>query len=372
MDELLGIGADLVDEQEVFSSSDSTAFYAPPSSLTFGQPGPLLERVHVPLHRSGGRPLPVVLITIHDGHRVPTCAEAFARELDPAALERSFVRERDWGADAVAFQLASLLGLPSYHRITTARIFLDCGRPRGISYPDQRGLDTKAVPHRIAGIETPDELRRDLLAERCAFGDAFGQLLERTLESSGRRVLDSGALFLAVHTYDRFGARLVDPHGERPSERAPISLVYRPRLDEKPPAPLLDETLRDTTDPGLVQKLDNSFRASSIHAVHNDPYALPMGGLEIPALNWMFERAQREDPDLDPCHPRRRPSALVIEYRKDLLVDGFHTREGWFHPTGSWRRRAIREVARTTALPILAHFREIDPERYTYSRSALT
>ena len=353
---------------DVLSPPSPAAFYAPPPNLSFGEPGPILERVPIPRRPHGTRPLPIVLITIHDGHRVPTCAEAFARDLDPAALERSFLRERDWGADAVAYQLASLLGLSSYHRVTTARTFLDCGRPRGVTSPDQRGLDTRAVPHRIADVETPDGLRQDLLAERCAFGDLFGKLLEDTLESSGRRVLDSGALFLAIHTYDRYGTT---PGGAR-DERAPISLVYRPRLDEAPLEPLTEEVLRDTSDPGLVRNLDASFRASSIPAAHNDPYVLPMGGLEIPALNWMFERAQLEDPALDPCHPRRRPSAMVIEYRKDLLVDGFHTPEGWFHPTGSWRRRAIREVARTTAHPILEHFREIDPERYVYSTSALT
>ena len=348
----------------VFSPRIQPTFYAPPSDLSFGEAGEIFESVRVPLQRSDGWDLPIALVTVHDGHRVPACAEAFARDLDRAALEEDFVRERDWGADAVAFQLASLLGLPNYHRVTTARAFLDCGRPRGISAPHERGLDTKAVPHRIAGIETPEEVRQGLLAERCAFGDAFGRLLENTLERTGRRVLDSGALFLAVHTYDRFGARLSDPYNDRHGERAPISLVYRPRIDEEAPEHFVKEALRDTSDPGLVEKLDDSFHASSIH---NDPYVLPMGGLEIPALNWMFERAQLEDPDRAPDHPRRRPSALVIEYRKDLLVDGFHTDEGWFHPEGSWRRHAIREIARATAEPILAHFREIDPERYAFT-----
>ena len=326
-----------------------------PANLVFGEPGEVFEEVRVPLYRTNTWDLPIALVTVHDGHRVPACAESFASGLDPRELERSFTRERDWGADAMASTVAGLLGLPSYHRVTTARAFLDCGRPRGFSAQHERGLDTKAVPYSIAGKVTPPDLRDGLLKERCAFGDAFGGVLERTLERSGRRVLDSGALFLAIHTYDRLDAN---------RERAPISLVYRARGKEPVPKHTHREALRDTSDPGLVKRLDRTFREGGIATVHNDPYMLPMGGLEIPALNWMFERAQQEEPDLRPCHPRRRPTALVIEYRKDLLVEGWSTDEGWFQPHGSWKRNAIVRIARATAGAVLEHFAEIDPERF--------
>ena len=299
------------------------------------------------------------MCTIHDGHRVPECARNFARELDPKELEREFARERDWGADAIAQPLAYELGLKSYKRVTTARVFLDCGRPRGISTPEARGLDTKSVPHRIAGQVTPPDIRQCLAEERDRFGTSFGHLLERTLEGAGRRVLDSGALFLAIHTYDRF-----DSEG---NERAPIGLVYRPRNDGPPPEHLPPEALRDTSDLGLIRKLAEGFQKLGLEVSHNDPYVLPMGGLEIPALNWMFERAQEdvEDPQADPCHPRRRPSALVIEYRKDLLLDGFSTETGWYQPCkNAWKRDAIRRIALCTASSIQAHFAEIDPKRF--------
>jgi hypothetical protein len=80
----------------------------------------------------------------------------------------------------------------------------------------------------------------------------------------------------------------------------------------------------------------------------------------------MFERAHDEvAARAHQRFPQRRPSALVIEYRKDLLLDGHSTDEGWFHPCKrAWKREAIRNLAQATADSIRAHFAEIDPRRY--------
>ena len=329
-----------------------------PLELAFGEPGETLQEVEVPFVREGGWGLPIALCTIHDGHRVPACAEEFARGLDPELLEQDFTRERDWGADAVAMHLAWLLRLPSYHRVTTARVFLDCGRPAGVSAPEDRGLDTKSVPFSIAGRTVPEELAASLLEVRESFARAFDGLLERTLAQARRHALDSGALFLAIHTYDRYGES---------GERAPVSLVYRPRIGDEVPEHFPTELLHGTSDAGLIRRLDRSFRIVSVYASHNEPYVLPAGGLEIPAVGRMFEHGRAQGPGERPHHPRRRPSALVLEYRKDLLCDGENTEGGWFRPRkGAWKRGAIRELAKATAGPVLAHFAEIDPGRFRF------
>ena len=94
----------------------------------------------------------VLVDTIHDGFVLPDELMELYEDnaIFRADCAKSFMPERDWGASAVASELARLLGLAGYREVIVARNVLDFGRFPGISRPWSAHLDRLAVSGLLA------------------------------------------------------------------------------------------------------------------------------------------------------------------------------------------------------------------------------
>ncbi|MEO1368476.1 MAG: hypothetical protein AAFX50_14980, partial [Acidobacteriota bacterium] len=77
----------------------------------------------------------ILIFTIHDGAQVPRhlWGERSEEVLSRPDMVSSYVRERDWGANVVAEELARQLGLSGYARVNLSRHIMDFGRFPGTS-----------------------------------------------------------------------------------------------------------------------------------------------------------------------------------------------------------------------------------------------
>ncbi len=228
----------------------------------------------------------VFLYTIHDGNMIPAELWAEADGRLRRKIEASFVKERDWGANAVATRLAEKLGLYSYHRVNLARCVMDYGRFPGISPPDVNHLTRLAINPPF------DELGRGEIQKILNYYDLISQYLEACLteklpdESIGSREL----IQLAVHTYDernRSGTR-----------RPAVSLILQPhtyrdqaRLSSQLFDPLFPHLMAEfTADRTLAYRLASTLERVYIPVGINFPYPLPEGSVELRSQVWFFFR----------------------------------------------------------------------------------
>lgn len=242
----------------------------------------------VPVERQSGDPLPrsvrhrVAVYAPHDGACIPR--EYRYREdgsplVDLAELERQFVQMRDWGANVVAEQLASELGLETYATVRVARVLLDFNRfpgstPSGVSEP----LDALAIG-RLYGAALDHRQKAQLL-------EAFYDRISRTIE----KVVEDSLIGLAIHTYD-------EAH-ESNTKRAAVSLISLPlsyqreaRLPYNVFDPMYPDHLAESTCSRILRdRMSLNLERSGFRVTHNHPYALPDGSIEVRAQVWHFFR----------------------------------------------------------------------------------
>ena len=225
----------------------------------------------------------ILVFTIHDGNQVPRhlwgdySEEILARE----EVHQAYVRERDWGANRVAENLARELGLSGYLRVNLARFILDFGRFPGTSAVGEGYLSRHSM---FPPVE-------HLLSE-----EAIHEVLSRYYDGISKvmtHYFSTKKITLGVHTYD--------PLNATGTERPKISLVTRsleyqnnstipPYVFDPLFPPILSEA---TSDRALTYQILLDLEKAGHHTSLNYPYVMPEGSVEIRAQVWFFFRQLR-------------------------------------------------------------------------------
>ena len=225
----------------------------------------------------------ILVFTIHDGAQVPRhlwgdrSEQVLARE----EVHQAYVRERDWGANLVAENLARDLGLSGYLRVNLARFILDFGRFPGTSAIGEGYLTRHCMFPPVEHLLS-EEAIHEMLAR---YYDGISKVL--TQHISTKRIT------LGVHTYD--------PLNATGTERPKISLVTRSMEYQNhstiPPYvfdPLFPSILCEaTSDRALTYQILLDLEKAGHHTALNYPYVMPEGSVEIRAQVWFFFRHLR-------------------------------------------------------------------------------
>jgi len=228
--------------------------------------------------------------TVHDGAAIPP---SFREQVDPQELERSFVRERDWGANLVAYHLARELGVGGYGRVTLARVLLDFNRFPGTTPP---GGATHPFERLAINPPFADALHH---SEKMALLDSFDQI-----SAEYERRIRGNLIMLGVHTYDeRNASQTSRPH---------LSLVTLPagyQLEARMPYgvfdPLYPDRLAESTCNRILRdRLSLELERGGFRVSGNHPYALPEGSVEVRSQVWFFFDTVRREYEL--AHPQTK------------------------------------------------------------------
>ncbi len=222
--------------------------------------------------------------TVHDGTTIPSFVleSKGVQELKrDGTLWQLYARERDWGANLVAAELAHALGLEGYYRVNTARAVLDFNRFPGESPADDHALDRMALTPPLSHLLTHQQ-KRALLED---YYDAISELMER--------VLADKLISLAIHTYDR--------HNSTQTQRPTISLLTCARSYQRSSRlpyntfdPLFPDELTESSSNRLLRdRLALTAEKAGLDVSHNYPYCLPDGSLEVRSQPWLFFREVR-------------------------------------------------------------------------------
>jgi hypothetical protein len=229
---------------------------------------------------------------IHDGQYIPAefQVDRFGKPLTREEVQKSFSKERDWGANLVACRIAKRLGLKDILSINTARCLIDFGRFPGSTRDGASHLGRFAINQPFSGRLGFNQ-KRQLLAN---YYDRISDEMERRL--SGKLIK------IAIHTYDRY-----NPSG---TERPHVSLVTRTlgyQMESKMPFGVFDPLYPDilaefTVDRVLRDRISLTLEKNSIPVAHNYPYLLPEGSTEVRHqvwrfFNWLQIRFQKENPE---------------------------------------------------------------------------
>ncbi|RMH16199.1 MAG: hypothetical protein D6696_18760 [Acidobacteria bacterium] len=220
----------------------------------------------------------ICVFTIHDGSQVPrrVLGDDAERILDRADVRQTYLRERDWGADLVAAQLAGELGLASHLRVRLARVLLDYGRFPGVSENGEPYEERKSIYPPIAGL-LPRIARHRLITD---YFDRISRCLAARL--TGAQVT------LAVHTYDAAETRGAD----RPEVRLLRRTLSFPcqatgeAFDRLFPPVLCASTCNKSL---MFQTVLNGAGNGGDVA----PYLMPHGSVEMRVQVWFFFRFLR-------------------------------------------------------------------------------
>lgn len=226
----------------------------------------------------------VLVDVIHDGHWLPSefLTDSAGREISLEQLRPDYVRERDWGAGAVARRLSESLGLESYLSINVARVLMDFARFPGSTPRNADHLHRFAINYPFSKLLTYRQKKRVLES----YYDQVSQVFEAALV--GRLIK------VSIHTYDQF-----NPSG---TERPAMSLMTRSigyQTNSELPAGLFDPMYPDvlaefTADRVLHDRISLTLEKKQIPVAHNYPYLLPEGSLEVRHMVWSFFRALRD------------------------------------------------------------------------------
>ncbi len=280
--------------------------------------------------RTGNLDGRVVVYSIHDGDIVPDlfADPPFARDHGGLTAEfaSAFTRERDFGADAVACELARELGLASRLRVRLARALLDAGR--------FFGLDDGLTPH-TSRLAVSSDVTVALDRERIEWLNAAHAAIERGIVDTVLAA-QPGCVAIGVHTYDP-----VSPDG---SARPALSLLDLPEsvargeiaLPNYREPELRSDDLRSTCEPGFMNTLEKGLRAEGHEVKRNDPYLLPNGAIEVR----LHHAARRSE--------MAAPRAFVLEVRKNCIFDGT-CEKGWFEAHRAIQGNAARVAASVAA-----------------------
>ena len=144
----------------------------------------------------------VIVDVIHDGYRIPPSLTPFFD--DDGELRQNvrdaFMRERDWGAAALADRLAFHLGLRGYYSIQAARVVCDYNRFRGRSVREAGHVGRHALFPPASELLTAEEGEAAL---QTCFDPVSEAVFARAQESfNGEPIATSRLLRITAHTYD--------------------------------------------------------------------------------------------------------------------------------------------------------------------------
>ncbi len=230
----------------------------------------------------------VIVDVIHDGVRIPPSIDAFIDENGELREEvhAAFLRERDWGAAALAERLAYHLGCRGYYRNEAARVVCDYNRFRGRSVPEAGHIGRKALFPPASEMLSEAEGEQALAT---CYDPVTKALFERATEAfDGESVAESRLLRVTAHTYD-------DRVGEG-YRRPKASLIFTPfeyheasRLPAGVYAPLFPERLAEfTADRALAYRIALNLEKNYLPVAVNSPYFLPLGGAEMRLQVWCY------------------------------------------------------------------------------------
>ncbi len=298
-----------------------------------------------------GDPLPddvrgrVLVHTVHDGDALPerylTRPDGTPR-IDPAELERRYVSERDWGANLVAMHVAAALGLPGFARCRVARVLLDFNRFPGNTPPGNRDpLERLAINDPFSTILDHQEK-----LEVLDIYDRISDLIEQ-------RFLTGNLILLGIHTYDE----------RNPSQtiRPDLSLVTCSAnylRESKMPYgvfdPMYPDVLAESTCSRILRdRISLDLERAGLRVLHNHPYALPEGSIEVRGQVWYFfeylrRRYTEAFPDTFDCPAHRMVWTMLLN--TNLRLHESETLRGFLHrfrriPPGEVDRYRAAQVA---------------------------
>ncbi|MFK7990672.1 MAG: N-formylglutamate amidohydrolase [Sandaracinaceae bacterium] len=256
-----------------------------PSPIDFDRPcDPPFELV--PVEGRGDHQLPpgirerIAVYAVHDGQAIPKRFRVRPNGepvVDPTELRRQFVEMRDWGANLVAEELTAALGAPTYASCRVARVLMDFNRFPGSTPPDNReALEALAIGP-LYGAALDHHEKSDLL-------ESFYDPISRTIES----VVTDSLIGLSMHTYD-------EAH-ESQNKRAHVSIISLPlsyQRDAQLPYgvfdPMYPDHLAESTCSRILRdRMSLNLERSGFRVIHNHPYALPDGSIEMRAQVWHY------------------------------------------------------------------------------------
>ena len=228
----------------------------------------------------------IAIYTPHDGGAIPPRfyfgPDGVTPRIDPSVLVPRHVAMRDWGANLVAEELASALGLRAYARCRVARVLLDFNRfPGRTPVDDAEPLEALAIGRMFATA-----LRHDEAADLPeSYYDPIWERMEGVV---------AGALIgIATHTYD-------ETHASR-TKRADLSLISLPLSYQRDARlrfgvfdPMYPDHLAESTCSRILRdRISLNLERSGFRVTHNHPYPIPDGGIEMRAQVWHFFRFLR-------------------------------------------------------------------------------
>lgn len=222
----------------------------------------------------------IAIYTPHDGRAIPKQyrVNADGGPLIPLEkLAQAHLRERDWGANLVASELASALEVPRFARVQVARVLLDFNRFPG-STPADVGdhLQYLAIGPLYAEVLS----HRQKMALLETYYDGISDRLDQYLAGK--------LISIGVHTYDER-----NPSATR---RADVSLISLPlsyqresRLRYGVFDPMYPDDLAESTCSRILRdRVSLELERAGFRVLHNHPYAMPDGSIELRAQVWYF------------------------------------------------------------------------------------
>lgn len=249
----------------------------------------------------------IAIDSVHGGDHIPAPYwHLFDRK--PDRLE-AYIREKDWGANQVAYELTQLLDLPGFHKVELARALLDYNRFPGVTSPRQpkAHLNRFCLNPPVSEELLPDEVRDILGNQYDAISKGYEEFTSKT------------TLKISIHTYDTH-----NPGAN--TKRPATSILYR-SLDyqeqsQMPPGifdPLfIDELAEFTADRRLVNRLGLTLEKANLAMAYNYPYLMPSGCIEVRAQVWSFFRYFREMFEAD--HPETKDN-VYYKHVWNMLSD---------------------------------------------------
>ena len=270
---------------------------------------------------------------IHDGNLIPPelLVDANGTPIPDEAFWDDYVRERDWGAAAVAAELARQLGLAGYLNVQIARVVMDFGRFPGITIKGAGHLDRHAINYPFSTFLGFDQKRRVLEHYYDAISARFNAIVAPV------------QVKIAIHTYDTFN--------DSGTRRPPMSILTRCvgyQISSEMPFGVFDPLYPDilgefTSDRILRDRLSLTLERAGMHTEHNYPYLLPDGSVEVRSQVWSFFRFTRETFEQERPETRDDPTYHEVW---DMLLD-------------TNLRSSVSEMLRG----YLHAFRRVQPER---------
>jgi hypothetical protein len=352
---------------------------------------------------------PILIHTVHDGDSIPSrflVDDEGHPLVDRELFSRSFTRMRDWGANKVARALASALGLDGYASCRVARVLLDFNRFPGTTSRSAEGpLDYFAINEPFGSVLRHAQ-KMDVLKIYDRMSDEIEKLISGSLISIGIHTYDvhnasatkrpDVSIVSTPQSYFRhsrlpdgvFDPLYPDLLAESTCSRAlrdRISLNLERsgfRVSHNQPYPLpegsvevraqvwrffrylkerFEEAHPETRDDPGFQLVWPMLLNTNVRSQQSDALSGYLHRYRRPAPEQertfqqgrdAYARLHRfvEESDVVPSYRRsaKRPSALAIEVRKDLLVT-FDPETGFPLPRTAEQDERAQEIAEVIA-----------------------